>query len=168
MQRSMSNPMHLLDDDDEDGNGKVEMGLLNDDRRESYGSQRYSPKTSFSTTSVFARTPVKSTEGYEQIMLQERSLFLLWFFVFVVLSPLVFRYAMGSNILNETATLTLTKTDNASLYSITQWDECIECRDVMGVTLFNLTVIANNVTSPDPKGKTPSLAVFASQDFETW
>ena len=160
----------MLDDDEEeeDEHGKVEMGLLKDERIENYGSQRYSPIASFSTTSVFARTPVKSTEGYEKIMLQERSLFLLWFVIFVVVGPLVFRYAMGSNILNESAKRSLTKTDNASLYTLTTWSECIECRDVKGVTLFNLTVIANNVTSPDPRGKTPSLAVFASQDFDTW
>lgn len=161
--------MQRISDEDEDENqGKVEMGLLDGETRRSYTSQKYTPKTSFSTTSVFARTPVKSTEGYEQLMLQERSLFLLWFFLFVVVSPLVFRYAMGSNITNITDSITLTKVNNATMHSTTDWEECIECRDVFGVTLFNLTVIANNVTSPDPNGKTPSLAIFASQDFDYW
>lgn len=164
------NVMQRLGDEDDEANGKeVEMGnLLESETGQNYQPQRYSPKTTFSTTSVFARTPVKSTEGYEQLMLQERSLFLVWFFIFVVISPLVFRYAMGSNIVNDTQSITLSNIDNASLYSITNWEECIECRNVFGVTLYNLTVIANNVTSPNPNGKTPSLALFASQDFENW
>mmetsp|Transcript_3692 Transcript_3692/g.5713 ORF Transcript_3692/g.5713 Transcript_3692/m.5713 type:complete len:1372 (+) Transcript_3692:182-4297(+) len=152
-------------DEDEDEGGKVEMGLLHGSPRRSVSQM---PVSGFSTTSVFAKTPVKSTEGYEQIMLQERSLFLAWFLLFVVTSPLVFRYAMGSNIVHEKDTTTLRRVDNVTLHTVTQWDECIDCQDVFGVTLFNLTVIANNVTSPNPDGNVPSLAVFASQDFDHW
>lgn len=152
---------------DETGNGKVEMGLLRRNSNNKSSSQ-YNPKKEYSTTSIFARTPVKPTEAYEQVMFQERSLFLLAYLIFVIFSPLVFRYSMGSNLVPLKGETHLLNTNNATLATYTDWSECITCRDVYGVTLYNLTVVVSNVTSPNPDGRTPSLAVFASQDLINW
>lgn len=156
-------------DDDSGGSDEkdknIEMGLLG---QRNYQSHHSSSKKEMSVTSVFARTPVKATETYEQVILQERSLFLLAYLIFVVVSPLIFRYAMGSNLVPLKGSTQFLPTDNATLASYTDWGQCMSCRAVYGVTLYNLTVVVSNVTSPDPNGRTPSLAVFASQDMNHW
>lgn len=154
-------------DDDSGGSDEknVEMGLLGQRNQRSH---QYLSQKNISTTSVFARTPVKATETYEQVILQERSLFLLAYLIFVLISPLVFRYAMGSNLIPVQGSTKFMATDNATLTTYTDWGHCMSCRGVYGVTLYNLTVVVSNVTSPDPNGRTPSLAVFASQDLNTW
>jgi hypothetical protein len=162
--------MHKLknfDDDsgESDENGRVEMGLL---KTRSDSNLKDNSRRGLSTTSIFARTPVKATDTYEQVMLQERSLFLIAYLVFVLLSPLVFRYAMGSNLVAVKGSTKYVGVDNATIDTYTDWAECMSCRDVYGVTLSNLTVVVSNVTSPDPNGRTPSLAVFASQDLHNW
>jgi hypothetical protein len=156
-----------LDEDsgESDEHGRVEMGLLKD---KSYSNLKDYPRKVLSTTSIFARTPVKATDTYEQVMLQERSLFLLAYLVFILISPLVFRYAMGSNLIAVKGSTDFVSVDNATISTYTDWGDCMSCRDVYGVTLSNLTVVVSNVTSPDPNGRTPSLAVFASQDLKNW
>ena len=111
---------------------------------------------------------MKATEGYEQLMIKERSMFLATFLIFVLIGPLVFRYAMGSNLIPDRAHQQLLPLNNATMSVQTDWAECIPCQDVYGITLFNVTVEVTNVTSPNPNGQTPSLAVFASQDFVNW
>jgi hypothetical protein len=162
-------PSKTSDEDsgESDEHGKVEMGLLrNKTKQNSSMNSTWIPGSS--TTSVFARTPVKATDHYEQVMMQERSLFLLAYLIFVVISPLVFRYAMGSNLVAVKGSTKYMPTDNATITTYTDWGDCISCRSIYGVTLYNLTVVVNNVTSPDPNGRTPSLAVFASQDLNNW
>lgn len=162
-------PLKTSDEDsgESDEHGRVEMGLLKNKTQQN-SSNIYPRKGVLSTTSVFARTPVKATDHYEQVMMQERSLFLVAYFIFVVISPLIFRYAMGSNLVAVKASTKYMATDNATISTYTDWGECMSCRSIYGVTLYNLTVVVNNVTSPDPNGRTPSLAVFASQDLENW
>jgi hypothetical protein len=160
---------HSYDDDEYDGYDEEQSA---DQTEQSEllrkGPTKYAPVTAFSTTSVFANTPIKSTETYERLMSQERTLFLVWFALFVVVGPLVFRYAMGSNIVDDRERITLRPLTNATISAYTDWQECISCQDVYGVTLYNLTVEVSNVTSPLPDGNTPSLAVFASQDMINW
>lgn len=147
----------------------IEMGLLGESARVSkgeYGEGSRSPPIT-TNASIFAKTPIRSTEGFEELIFQERSLYLLWFLILVLGSPLVFRYAMGSNIINDTTKVTLLPFDNATLRANTDWNECTSCSDVHGVTLTNLTINALNVSAPK-RGNTPSLALFASQDFKIW
>ena len=161
---------------DEDSGGsdenqnKVEMSLISKNKRNSSSTSRLITEKNqeSSTTSIFARTPVKPTERYEQVMFQERSLFLIAYLIFIVISPLVFRYAMGSNLIPLKGSTQLLDVKNATIVTYTDWSECIACKDVYGVTLYNLTVVVSNVTSPNPDGRTPSLAVFASQDLNHW
>lgn len=129
---------------------------------------KYQPVQTFSTTSLYAATPMRSTDSYEKFMSQERKLFLFWFFIFLFLSPLVFRYAMGSNVITTKTKDILLAPNNATLFVKTQWDQCIPCIGYYGVTLKNVTINIVNVTSPDPDAKTPSIAVFASQDLTNW
>lgn len=164
-------PVKTSDEDsggsDEHG-GRVEMGLLKNKRQQSSSNGSSRKGRFLSTTSVFARTPVKATDHYEQVMMQERSLFLLAYLIFVVISPLVFRYAMGSNLVAVQGSTEYVAPDNATISTYTDWGECMSCKSVSGVTLYNLTVVVSNVTSPNPNGRTPSLAVFASQDLQSW
>jgi hypothetical protein len=149
---------------------EVEMGLMdeNTDDGSLEGQAKYKPVSGFSTTSVFARTPIKSTDGYEILMFQERSLFVFIFVIYALISPLVFRYGMGSNLKPAEAPKDLKILKNATMEIFADWHDCITCRDVIGVTLKNITITVKNVTSPDPESNTPSLALFASQDLTYW
>ena len=152
-------------------NKEVEMGLMQDDMSDASslgGKARYQPVSGFSTTSVFARTPIKSTDGYEILMFQERSLFVFIFVIYCIISPLVFRYGMGSNLQAVQRPKDFKNLKNATIEIMSDWHNCITCRDVIGVTLKNITVIVTDVTSPDPNSNTPSLALFASQDLNYW
>ena len=154
------------------GDKHVEMGLMADrgtDEEDSLeGQAKYQPVSGFSTTSVFARTPIKSTDGYEIIMFQERSLFVFIFVLYTLLSPLVFRYGMGSNLKEGQLPKDFKILKNATMEIFSDWHDCVSCRDVVGVTLKNITVTVKNVTSPNPESNTPSLAIFASQDLSYW
>jgi hypothetical protein len=159
------------EEEEEDEEGDVEMTSLDEESvplNYQKNIQKYQPIQTFSTTSLYAATPMKSTESYEKFMSQERNLFLFWFIIFILLSPLVFRYAMGSNLIITKKTQILLPPTNATLFAKTEWDQCIPCRDYYGVTLYNVTINIFNVTSPDPDAKTPSIAVFASQDLTHW
>jgi hypothetical protein len=162
-----------LPDDDEENEEEddIEMTSLDEESvplNYQKNVQKYQPVQTFSTTSLYAATPMKSTESYEKFMSQERKLFLFWFIIFILLSPLVFRYAMGSNLITTDKTEILLPPNNATLFAKTDWDQCIPCRDYYGVTLYNVTINIANVTSPNPDAKTPSIAVFASQDLIHW
>jgi hypothetical protein len=161
-----------LDEEDEEGDEDEEDNSTLDEESVPLNylqnKQKYQPVHSFSTTSLYASTPMKSTESYNQLMSQERNLFLVWFFAFVLISPLVFRYAMGSNLIHTKTKEILLPLTNATLHAETTWDECLPCHNYYGVTLRNVSISITNVTSPDPDAKTPSIAVFASQDMEHW
>ncbi len=47
--------------------------------------------------SLFSSSPIEITPEYSQIILKERTFFLFNLLIVAVISPLVFRYAMGSN-----------------------------------------------------------------------
>ena len=149
-------------------NKEVEMGLMDDDSASLEGRAKYQPVSGFSTTSVFARTPIKSTDGYEILMFQERSLFVFIFVLYALISPLVFRYGMGSNLKPVQSPKDFKRLTNATMEIFADWHDCVTCRDVIGVTLKNITITVKNVTSPNPESNTPSLALFASQDLSYW
>lgn len=151
-------------------NKEVEMGLMADDGTDASleGKAKYQPVSGFSTTSVFARTPIKSTDGYEILMFQERSVFVFIFVIYALISPLVFRYGMGSNLKPDQNPKEFKRLTNATMEIFSDWHDCITCRDVIGVTLKNITVTVKDVTSPNPESNTPSLAIFASQDLSYW
>lgn len=155
--RMASNNQYQEADIDDDN---VEMGLLKAHHKRVY--------TKDSAITLFAKTPVKNTQEYETLMIQERSLYLFWFFILAVASPLVFRYGMGSNVVDKTRTVKLKDLNNASLFVNTDWESCIECEGYPGMTLRNITIDISNVTNPNPNGNIPSIALFATQDFETW
>jgi hypothetical protein len=155
---------------------EVEMGLMEErftgesgeDDGSLEGKAKYQPVETFSTTSVFARTPIKSTDGYEIMMFQERAVFVFLFVFYALVAPLVFRYGMGSNLKPVEAPKQLKDLTNATMDIFVDWHDCVTCRDVIGVTVKNITVTVKNVTTPNPESNTPSLAIFASQDMNYW
>jgi hypothetical protein len=165
-ERQVDHNEEVEEDDDEEDHSSYDEELLPLNHQNN--KQKYQPVQTFSTTSLYATTPMKSTESYNQLMSQERNLFLLWFFFFILLSPLIFRYAMGSNLISIQMKSILLPLTNATLHAETTWSECMACQNYYGVTLKNVTITITNVTSPDPDAKTPSVAVFASQDLEHW
>ena len=134
----------------------------------SSNKQKYLPIKTFSTFSLFTSNSFISTISYQKFITQERNLFLLWFLFFIITSPLIFRYSMGSNLILTKSKLTSIPPTNGTIEIQTNWNECIACKDVYGVTLYNLTVVVSNVTSPNPNAQTPSIALFASQDLVSW
>jgi hypothetical protein len=88
--------------------------------------------------------------------------------LFMILCPLVFRYAIFSSIQTEVVVHKYRPFGNATMEVTTSWPNCASCLGVGGFTLGSLTIETFNVTDPDIKAGFPSIAVFASQDFEHW
>jgi hypothetical protein len=161
IKKDMYESTEVEDEENEVDEDEIEMGLLHPKTSKKY----FVPSGS---TTLFAKTAIKNTEAYEALMIQERSMFLFWYVILVVVSPLVFRYGLGSNLIDLTATKKLLAVTNASLSITTAWEDCIQCDNYVGMTLKNVTIKINNVTNPDPQGNIPSVALFASQDFKNW
>ena len=113
---------------------------------------------------------MKNTEAYENLMGFERPVGIFFYMTFVLMCPLIFRYAMFASTFapkEGVNTKFYIPTGNATISMSTSW--AVEpCVDVKGITLANLKVTVNNVTSPNMFAGFPSLAVFASQDLKTW
>ena len=125
-------------------------------------------KNSYAALScLISNKKMKTTDAYENLMGQERPIGILFYGIFLVLCPLVFRYAMLASIKVTSASPQLKEVGNATLELITTWS-CTPCTSVAGITLSSLQVRATNVTNPNMQAGFPSIAIFASQDLVHW
>lgn len=105
------------------------------------------------------------------MMKHRRPISIIVFLFFVVVSPLVFRYAASSYL---TTTENFTKTvipGNATISMNIPWKKCEKCTGVNGITLTNFTVTVSDITGPFPDDFTygfPSIAIFGSHDLKNW
>jgi hypothetical protein len=108
------------------------------------------------------------TKEFQELLKKERPPAIFVTILFMLLSPLVFRYAMYSS---STAPIDkkykIYETGNATLDFQSNW-KCVDCQGVKGVTLNMVTVGVHNVTNPDFVAGFPSVAIFASQDLKIW
>ena len=92
---------------------------------------------------------------------------MLCMILYLLLSPLVFRYALYSASTQTKYDVDVYETGNATV----TWDldyDCEECQDFDGLGLRRVKLSVANVTNPDLKAGFPSIAIFASNDFKTW
>lgn len=132
--------------------------------------------------SLHAKSAIKNTDEFNNITRSTRWVYVLSLFFLLIFSPFVFRYALGSNVQNKKKEYKYLEYDNgipftcdfppcvtnstiATLVIDTKWSQCQPCLD--SVTLREISITADNVTAP-LQGNTPSIAIFASQDFEQW
>lgn len=124
--------------------------------------------TKHSPHSVFSNHAITPTQKYDTLMHSERSRYMAWFIALVLLSPLVFRYVMGSFRPDSTTTDRYLLPTNATMSVSVSYVNCVPCEFTSGVTLRNIDVTVSDVTVPDRTGNSPSLAIYTSQNFEDW
>ena len=108
------------------------------------------------------------TKEFTEILKKEMPLARFCTIMFLLLSPLVFRYAMySSSAAAVEKKYKVYETGNSTLDIQSNW-KCVDCIGVQCVTLNMVTVGVYNVTVPDFQAGFPSVAIFASQDLEIW
>ena len=118
--------------------------------------------------SIFSNHAITPTQKYDTLMHSERTRYMAWFIALVLLSPLVFRYVMGSFRPDSTTTDRYLLPDNATMSVSVSYVDCVSCEFTSGVTLRSIDVTVSDVTVPDRTGNSPSLAIYTSQNFEDW
>ena len=119
-------------------------------------------------SSILTKVEMIPTTNYCEQMRKERPTAVFCYIIFLFLSPLVFRYAFASYISDTRELLKFVQTGNSTISTTIRWAECKSCTDVVGITLSNLTVRVEDVTSPAVDGPLPSIAIFASADLKNW
>lgn len=121
----------------------------------------------YSLSNVVTNDDFVLTVAFKEMIAKERPLAVAWTMIFILLSPLVFRYAMYASSTLVEFDIKMYQTANATIDAVTNW-QCEECLGVPGVTLRNLEVNVRNVSNPNFVSGFPSVAVFASQDLKSW
>jgi hypothetical protein len=109
----------------------------------------------------------RPTDQFFKVISRERPIAIFLTALFMVVSPLVFRYAMYSSVTAGQPETKYYAVGNGTLALETEWG-CTTCTETEGITLSAITIKVDNVTSPDVEGGFPSIALFASQDMVTW
>ena len=109
----------------------------------------------------------RPTDQFFKVVSRERPVAIFLTVLFMVVSPLVFRYALYSSVTADVPETKYYDVGNATMSIETTWG-CTACSETEGITLSAITVNVDNVTSPNVEGGFPSIAVFASQDMKTW
>lgn len=131
-------------------------------------NQNTKGKNSYAALScIISNKKMKTTDAYENLMGRERPVGIFFYALFLVLCPLVFRYAMMASVKVTSAKPRLSEVGNATLEIFTSWD-CTPCKNIAGITLSSIQVRVTNVTNPNVKAGFPSIAIFASQDLKHW
>lgn len=131
-------------------------------------SDRDSSNPLFDFHSIFSDKEITPSDKYNEVIGAKRRVYVACYLVLLLVSPLIFRYAMGSFSPDKTETIRFLLPDNATMTTTVDFEKCLECIDYDGVTVAEIGVAVANVTNPDKSGNIPSIAVFASQDFENW
>lgn len=121
----------------------------------------------WSLSNLVTNDDFEESEAFKKMIDKERPMAMIWTFMFILLSPLVFRYAMYSSSNAVEFNQKMYQMDNGTIDTITDW-KCEECNGVKGITLQNLQVNTWNVTNPNFQSGFPGIAVFVSQDLEYW
>lgn len=137
----------------------------------SKGSAKYVDKGSraiSNSSKITTKNAMKPSEDYMKVIGRERPLAVFIYVVFVLLCPLVFRYGLSSGDRDQSKTVLLPEVGNGTVVPSTVWENCQSCEGFSGITLAEVVVEVTNVTNPNAAYGFPSIALFASQDLETW
>jgi hypothetical protein len=116
---------------------------------------------------IISNRKMKTTNAYDKLMSTERPIGIFFYGLFLILSPLVFRYAMYSAMTVTVTEHKFTPLGNSTLSITTDWS-CSKCDGYNGHTLSSVVVTSQNITDPQMTKGFPSVAIFASQDFIHW
>lgn len=133
----------------------------------SSGAEPEVASSSYDQSCMVSSRKMKTTEIYDKLMGTERPVGVFFYGLFLILCPLVFRYALFSSIVETTVKKNFELLGNATITVSTDWS-CQKCLGYNGVTLSMVTVETYNVTDPNIRAGFPSIALFASQDFVKW
>ena len=122
----------------------------------------------FEQSCMVSSRKMKTTEIYDKVMGFERPVAVFFYGLFLILCPLVFRYALYSSNVVTTVKSHYGLLGNSSMSISTDWSSCQQCLGWNGFTLSSLTIETLNVTDPNIRAGYPSIAIFVSQDFKQW
>lgn len=125
------------------------------------------------TSYLVADKYIKSSPEYKECMKVHRPIATIMFWIYLILAPLVLRYAMASYYVRETISVQTSVPGNATIGLDIAWNHCENCLgdNGKGVTLKNFNVSILNIVNAYPNYYSegfPSIAVFASHDFVNW
>ena len=121
----------------------------------------------FEQSCMISSRKMKTTEIYDKVMGFERPIAVFFYGLFLILCPLVFRYALYSSNVETIVKSHYGMLGNSTMTINTDWS-CQKCLGWNGVTLESLMVETFNVTDPNIRAGYPSVAIFVSQDFKQW
>eukprot|EP01035_Chromulina_nebulosa_P021863 gene21863-28302_t len=112
---------------------------------------------------------IQASEDIQRIVTSQRNAAVVTYIVFLIFSPLAFRYLMtSSDITTVNSSSQQYNVGNATITATTSWSSCTNCDFYNGFTLKELIIEVYNVTSPNLSGGFPSIAIFASHDLVNW
>jgi hypothetical protein len=128
-------------------------------------------KLQLKTSTLVADRFIESSKEYKRMMLWHHPFAVAIYTIFVIISPLVFRYCMASLYVTRADFIEAYVPANATISVDIPWPKCENCVDTKGITFKNFTVTVKNITGAYPNDYSegfPTVAVFASHDFKNW